>query len=903
MKRISPERWRAASPYLDEALELPEERRAQWLEDLRRRDAALAEDVEALFAARALASRESFLEGGLPLPTDDGSLAGQSFGAYTLVSEIGRGGMGTVWLARRSDGRFEGLAAVKLLNASLIGRAGEGRFRREGSILARLAHPHVARLLDAGVSGSDRPYLVLEYVEGEPIDRYCDERRLGIEPRVALFLDVLDAVSQAHANLIVHRDIKPSNVMVDRDGQVKLLDFGIAMLLEGDGETGAATALTHEAGHALTPQFAAPEQITGDAVTTATDVHALGTLLYLLLTGRHPAGPGRRTSIEFARAILEVDPPRPSDAASARAGGTDEIKVAAAARASTPDALRRQLRGDLDTIVDKALKKAPVDRYPSVGAFAEDLRRYLRHEPVRARPDTWSYRVGKFVRRNRAGVVAAAVVAAAALAGTAAILWQAREAATQRDIARAQLDRATAANEFLGFLITDATPSGRKVSASDLFAQGERLVDKQFADNPALRSEMLLMIGDRYLRAESWDKAIGVLERSVRIARDPGVRARALCSIAGADMAEGKSDAARSMMAKALADLPNEPQYALARAACLTRSSEFGYFDSQDGPMIARAREALQVLATSPATSAVERIDALTALAYGYYLAGDVEKADRAHADVMAALEKAGRESTLAAADTLSNWGLVHEENDVIKEELLYRRALELHRSVDPPDEVEPTILFNEAFALFELARYDEAASLFQEAIRNSRARGNRHIEVPAVMLLAQVHTEQGELARASAELAEVAPADRARATYAYSQGLLSLALGDAKSARDELTESVERFERNKPAVGYEVFALTALSRSERSLGRVEQALAAAQRAVSVASSLGRKGAPSQLVGRAQEELGEAELAAGDTRAARSSLRSSIGQLDLSLGPGHPVSARAHQVLASIPGD
>ena len=291
------------------------------------------------------------------------------------MSLIGQGGMGNVWLARRDDGRFEGRAAVKLLNASLVGRAGEERFRREGNILARLADPHIARLLDAGVSPSGQPYLVLEYVEGEPIDRHCDARSLGVEARLRLFLEVLEAVAHAHANLIVHRDIKPSNVLVGKDGQAKLLDFGIAKLLEGEGEAGAATALTREAGRALTPEFAAPEQMTGGAVTTATDVYALGILLYLLLSGRHPAGDALHSPGELVKAILETDPSRLSDAVSESRTQTAQIRQQnAVARATTPDGLRRQLEGDLDTIVAKALKKNPAERYASVTALADDLR-------------------------------------------------------------------------------------------------------------------------------------------------------------------------------------------------------------------------------------------------------------------------------------------------------------------------------------------------------------------------------------------------------------------------------------------------------------------------------------------------------------------------------------------------
>ena len=242
MSKLSPDQWQALSPYLDEALAMTEKERSPWLSSLRSQNQDMAEQLEMLFREHRALSEEGFLEkSSVGLPRSAG-LQGQTLGAYTLMSQIGHGGMGSVWLAQRSDGRFERQVAVKFLNIALMGKGGEERFKREGSILGRLAHPHIAELIDAGVSQAGQPYLVLEHVEGDHIDRYCDEHKLDIKERIQLFLDVLAAVAQAHANLIVHRDLKPSNVLIRNDGQAKLLDFGIAKLLEGDAQAEVADA-------------------------------------------------------------------------------------------------------------------------------------------------------------------------------------------------------------------------------------------------------------------------------------------------------------------------------------------------------------------------------------------------------------------------------------------------------------------------------------------------------------------------------------------------------------------------------------------------------------------------------------------------------------------------------------
>jgi serine/threonine protein kinase/Tol biopolymer transport system component len=329
--------------------------------------------------------------------------------------------MGTVWLAERNDGRFERRVAVKVLNIALMGKGGEERFKREGRILGRLTHPHIAELIDAGVSLTGQPFLVLEYVEGDHIDFYCDQNELEVKARVLLLIDALRAVEQAHANLVVHRDLKPSNILVRRDGQAKLLDFGIAKLLECDGQTGESP-LTLEGGRAMTPEYAAPEQLKGEPVTAATDVYASGVLLYVLLTGHHPTGAGPRTPAGLVKAILDTEPSRPSDVVASIMANGENAVTNAKRRATTPDKLARLLRGDLDTIVGKALKKNPQERFPSIKTFADDLQRYLRHEPISARPDTIAYRAGKFVHRHRSSVIAALLVTLA-LIGTTIFTW------------------------------------------------------------------------------------------------------------------------------------------------------------------------------------------------------------------------------------------------------------------------------------------------------------------------------------------------------------------------------------------------------------------------------------------------------------------------------------------------
>ena len=358
MPPLDAARWRELSALLDAALELDAEARAALVASAREATPDLAASLDELLAEQAQVIAKRFLETGpdlseLPIP-----VSGQTIGAYTLERPLGAGGMGAVWLGRRSDGRFDGQVAIKLLNMALLDDRGQARFRREGTVLARLSHPNIARLLDAGVSASGQPYLVLEYVDGQPIDVFADARRLVVDDRVRLILDVLDAVGHAHAHLIVHRDLKPSNILVSADGTVKLLDFGIATLLASDGGE-PLEALTRD-GRALTPDFAAPEQIRGGPVSVGSDIYSLGVLLYLLVCGRRPYELAGRSAADIERVVCESTPPRPSTAF----GMNDRTigEQIARARGTTPARLSRRLRGDIDTIVMKMLRHEPERR-------------------------------------------------------------------------------------------------------------------------------------------------------------------------------------------------------------------------------------------------------------------------------------------------------------------------------------------------------------------------------------------------------------------------------------------------------------------------------------------------------------------------------------------------------------
>ncbi len=656
----------------------------------------------------------------------EASLAGQIVGSYTLVSPIGHGGMGTVWLARRSDGRFEGRAAVKFLNAALVGGAGGERFRREGSVLARFAHPHIARLIDAGVSSFGQPYLVLEHVGGESIDRYCDTCGLGTEGRIRLFLDALDAVAHAHSNLIVHRDIKPSNVLVTPDGRVKLLDFGIAKLLEDAGEPAEATALTREGGLALTPEFAAPEQVTGGAITTATDVYSSGVLLYLLLGGKRRAG----SPAEAMRALVDAEFPR-----------------------------LPAVRGDLATIVAKALKRAPAERYVSAAAFAEDLHHYLDHEPIAARPDTPGYRTAKFLRRRWRAVTA---VSAAALLVVVLTSFYTVRLASERNHARFEAEKATKVSDLLISMLTAADPFSslhetKEPTVRGLLDRGDARVHKELAGQPDMQAQMLTVMGRVYERLGANDKAQALLEEALAIARHGPVNealAQTLNDLGVLHKDKGEFPAAVPLLEEALAIrrklLGNENKDVAVTVSEVGRAYTNQGDTERAEPLLAEAlRIRRKILGEDDTETATTEND----LALVLRDRGQLSEAAVLFRQSLAVHRKVFGEEHASVARVMSNLGTVTEEmGDVAGAESLFRQSLAVRRRVLDPKHPDIGKALNKLANIWrQQGKYEEAAASLREAIEIVRpALGNENpVTAECMANLARVYLAQGQAAAA----------------------------------------------------------------------------------------------------------------------------------------------------------
>ncbi|HET6175418.1 MAG TPA: serine/threonine-protein kinase [Candidatus Sulfotelmatobacter sp.] len=908
------DQWRTISPYLDQALGMSEDEQSVWLSGIHLQDPGLAGQLQSLLAENRALSEEGFLENrSVPLPSAPG-LIGQAFGQYRLTSQIGQGGMGSVWLAERSDGSFDRQVAVKCLNIALIGKVGEERFRREGRILGRLAHPNIAELLDAGVSAFGQPYLVLEYIEGQHLDRFCDARRLDVEARIRLFLDVLTAVAHAHSNLIVHRDIKPSNVLVGTSGQVKLLDFSIAKLLEADTDASAATLLTVEGARAMTPEYAAPEQLKGEAITTATDIYALGVLLYVLLTGRHPAGSGPHTPVELVGAI-EKEPIRPSDAVFRGRKNDETAMNNATLRDTVPNKLQRVLRRDLDTILVKALKKDRSERYSSATAFADDLRRYLRNQPISARPDTFVYRTAKFVRRNRTAVLLSAIALLVTFAGVVVTIGQARAARSQRDFAFQQLQSSEILNEFHEFLLSDAAPSGKPFTTNELLDRAKRIVERERVATDPNRLRLLISIGYQYLEQDEADKGRQVLEEAYRLSlssSEVSIRAKASCVFGAALARVDELSRAETLFQEGIREIPEGPQFTLERIACLRSGTEIAVQSGNAVAAVRRAQTAQTVLRNSPFDSGALELERWIDLATAYSSAGQHAEAVAAFQEASVLLTSLGRDQTEDASAIFCNWALELDTFGRPRDaESMYRRAIDIERAGHSEEEVSPILLVNYSRTLQELGRFKEASSYAARAYVKAQRIGYSLAANCALLERARIQIALKQTSQAASTLDALQPrlqrgfpaGHYAFASFAALRGLNALAAGDLESAQafaDQAVSIVEAAIKSGREGSHELPTLLAnRSTIELAASHPDHAAADARRAVTLLEPTVEAGKFSSTLGYAYLALGRALRAEGEADGARGALRLAAEHLQNAVGPDHPDARIARQLAES----
>lgn len=722
-------RWQEVDRLFQRVLDLPAGDRGAFLERACGGDAELRSRVHALLAAAERA--EAFLESSieqccalpwtdiLPAPTAlrvaDGEPSGldrsnEVVGRYRLVRRIGRGGMATVYLAERADGQFDQRVAVKLLRRGLDTEDVVRRFVAERQILSSLSHPNIARLLDGGATADGLPYLVMEYVEGMPLVAYCDQRRMSVRDRLILFCDVARAVQHAHRRLVVHRDLKPSNILVDADGQVKLLDFGIAKLLEpAPGEAGTRTVLPP-----LTPEYASPEQIRGEAITTGSDIYQLGILLCQILSGRRPYEVRVLSPAALERAVTEASPSRPSDL-------VDEHS--AHARRARPRELRRALRGDVDAIVLKALRMEPEARYDSCAALIQDIERHLDSRPITARRDTLLYGTRKLLRR-RPWI---APVASALLLAVAAHMITLQRHATQlqreRNLARAEAAVAAEMTDFLADLFTAVSPlAGNDIrGAMELVEFGIARADS-LVDRPEIRFRLLSTLGHSAYWLGQIETARTLLERSVQPEE-----------AAGANLDPETGWRANQYLGAAHYALGD---YAAAEAAYVRTLERY------------RSR-------LGPRSEAIGRT--LSVLGWLYHETGDLDRAERAYREALAIHREVSNGRSPGYASALENLGLLlADQGRLPAAEAMIREALDVRSAVFEPDHA------NVGFGLRSLGRIrhrqgdgEAAETLLRQAleIRRKALGPDHHKFAEDLAHLAAVLADRGQPAGARALL------------------------------------------------------------------------------------------------------------------------------------------------------
>jgi serine/threonine-protein kinase len=832
---------------------------------------------------------------------------GQQYGHYTLTEFIGSGGMGSVWRAVRSDGRFEGEVAVKLLSCAADNAAAE-RFALEGRYLAKLTHPGIARLMDAGIGPAERPYLILEYVDGLAIDKHCDAHALHIAQRIELFLQVLDALAHAHAHLIVHRDLKPSNVRVSPDGTVKLLDFGIAKLL--DPHAPFDDGLTRQLGMALTPEFAAPEQLEGAPITTATDIYSLGLLLWLLVVGANPRETQTARSLAELRALANRQPTTLAAAATADRS-PEQLRSVARYRGTNPADLLKTLRSDLDSIVRKAVAIEPSDRYATAGDFAQDLRRYLRDEPVTSQVNTVRYRVRKFIQRHRGGVLAASVTGIALLAAAIVTVWQGVEAARQRDAAIHERERAQAANDFMSLLMEEVGPGGKPFTMFELLDQGLELLDAQHAARQPYTAATYYDVALRYAVLGQDTRARELLDRTQELAReedDRDVLGASLCTSAVLE-ARAETEQARAHLQEALDLLDSVPEASLdAHRECAQAQARLLVVDGQWQKAIDVLSSAVQRHERSGARASHRQALLLHNISGVYYGRGIWQESLDYNARALEMLKDIGR------ADTMLYLLLSNNRSSLLLSVGEVRAAHELRegllarvRQLDEP--AQRPFWSTYAASLARLARYEESLAILERVNEHDVADGN---ESPIAQNRFLIGTNLAYMGRPSEALAHLQAAESYfRRAPAAGRRLLSSAMAiqayahlrsgahetAASIVAKALDEAGYRPGSASPDLKLALRTAALIAVETRQWERAGELVA---NLLSMCTQSARDPALSADVGHALLLRARLRQATGEKSGAREDAQSAIPPLTAGLGEDHPETKEARALLAQL---
>lgn len=904
-QHLDEERWRELLPLFDHAMDLDSAEREAWVAQLARERPATAESLRALLTENEQLEAQHFLEQGA-LSTATGSLQGCTIGAYTVEQLIGEGGMGEVWRARRNDGRFEREVAVKMLHASFVSRHARERFEREGRLLARLTHPNIAPLVDAGVTAGNRPYIVLEYLEGQPIDRYCDARALGLEARLRLFQHVLDALAHAHDKLIIHRDLKPTNVLVTSSGVVKLLDFGIAKLLDDAEGDSSQPQLTSFGDIAFTPDYAAPEQILGEPVSAATDVYQLGVLLYVLLSGCHPYARPGMSKRELLKVALDLEPPPMSDTIT-RLAENDLAGLASRAqrRSTTPQRLRATLRGDLDAILAKALRKDAAERYSSAAALASDLSRYLEHQPVAARSGAVRYRVRKFLRRHRTPIATGGIGVLVLIGTTVFALAQMREAQIQRDEARAQSERANAERNFTTLMMTKVGANGRAATLEDILDSGVAMVEKEYAGRPEFAVDALIGLSGRYMDIGNRHKEHAALVKAEAIARTvgPAGLAEVECDTVETEIALGDFAAAERRVKEAQTALAHvrAPSIGLV-SDCLMAEATLNGARGRVPEAIAGSQRALDVLAQAPRVKTALRVTGVQSyLELLYASLGDIPKAMEINRSRQALVRESGHEGTIrllraqhSEATYLVDVGQVH---DALAQE---RDVVNRSTSKDG-NPLHPTV--SEAYGEMLVRTEDPSAALpwLDAAIESWHAQGAAPRERVVQALRSRALLDLGRQTEARAELPDLTALALARDQTSRQSlvragttraGVL-LALGDVAQAREQIAAVMDHVRASSDCARWQIPALLMAARIAAAEGKTVDAGHYAAEALQIAQQRALRWERSADVGEALLILANVRRAEGDFSSASAMIPRARVALNDALGAQHSLTRAA----------